>query len=125
MRLMGTIIAVLLAIIMAVFPISMPQAAVSAGHQHGAMHSGHGHGDRAAKVSCDNRTLVAGETGNQNSHDAGGQICCSMGSCHALQAGTVPTLHLPAPTVIPAATTGDEQVDDIIPGRLDRPPRAV
>ena len=44
MRLMGTIIVALLAFTMAIFPISVPQAAASAGHRHAAtVGAGHAH----------------------------------------------------------------------------------
>jgi hypothetical protein len=124
LRLIGTIIAVVLAITMAIFPISMPRAAVPSGHHHGAMHSGHGHHDHAAMPTCDHRTVAHDETGDQSSHDAGGQVCCSMGACHAFQVGTVPALHVPSPEAISVAANGDEQVNDVISSRLDRPPKS-
>ncbi|MBM6595383.1 hypothetical protein [Microvirga pudoricolor] len=133
MRLMGTIIVALLAFTMAIFPISVPQAAASAGHQHAAMvgvaheHGGvdgdHEHADELA--SSLDATLDASADHDEGSQDCSGPVCCSMGTCHAFQAGVAPDVHSPTTSQTPPAMPGDEQIAGITVGGLDRPPRTV
>ena len=132
MRLMGTIIVALLAFAMAIFPISVPQAAASAGHQHAAtVGAGHAHvavdGDHEHpdKMGSHDTDLSASADHDQGSHDCSGPVCCSMGTCHAFQASVLPDLYSPASSAIPVALPGDEQVTGITAGGLDRPPRTV
>lgn len=136
LRLMGTIIVALLAITMAIFPISVPQAAASAGHpharvadaghkhvhEHAAVDGPHGHADVAS-----HHDVMASAFGDhdQGSHDCAGPVCCSMGTCHAFQASVLPDLSSPAASTIPVALPGDEQVEGITAGGLDKPPRTV
>ncbi|QRM31335.1 hypothetical protein [Microvirga sp. VF16] len=132
MRLMGTIIVALLAITMAIFPISVPQAAASAGHPHAATASAghthaafdedHEHPDEAVSHGAD---LGAVADHDEGSHDCSGPVCCSIGTCHAFQASVLPDLSTPAMSTIPVALPGDEQVEGITAGGLDRPPRTV
>ena len=133
MRLMGTIIVALLAITMAIFPITVPQAAASAGHQHAIMidagheHTAidgeHEHVDELA--SSDDTSLRASTDHQQGSKDCSGPVCCSMGTCHAAQVSAPASVY--SPTVSQASMTmaGDEQVGGITTGGLDRPPRTV
>lgn len=133
MRLMGTIIVALLAFTMAIFPISVPQAAASAGHPHAAMvgavheHAAidgdHGHVHEPA--SSHDIALDASADHGQGSHDCSGLVCCSMGTCHAFQAIALPDLFSPAASIVLVALPGDEQVDGITAGSLDKPPRTV
>jgi ABC-type nickel/cobalt efflux system permease component RcnA len=136
LRLMGTLIVALLAITMAIFPISMPRAAASAGHQHavvaGAGHEhvhdhatvdrAHDHADAASHAD-----VVSSASGDhdQDSHDCTGPVCCSMGTCHAFQDTAFPILSSPAVSHLPVAMPGDEQVGGITTGSLDKPPRTV
>ena len=137
MRLMGTIIVALLAFTMAIFPISVPQAAASAAHQHALVASdghkhahehivdgGHEHADVLAS-SSDDATLSASSDHDQGSQDCTGVVCCSMGVCHAFQVSENPSLSSPAGALIPMAMAGDEQVGGITAGSLDKPPRTV
>ncbi|KLK90092.1 hypothetical protein AA309_27700 [Microvirga vignae] len=132
MRLVGTLIVALLAFTMAIFPISVPQAAASAGHPHAATAgAGHTHaalgGDHEHPdgVGSHGTDLGAAADHDQGSHDCSGPVCCSMGTCHAFQASVLPDLSSPAMSTIPVALPGDEQVEGITAGGLDRPPRTV
>ncbi|QFU16548.1 hypothetical protein [Microvirga thermotolerans] len=134
-RLMGTIIVALLAITMAIFPISVPQAAASAGHRHAAVTSagpthdhaaiGGEHGHAGGAASHDDTVSSASADRPQGGQDCAGPVCCSMGTCHAVQDTALPILHSPAGSRLPIAMPGDEQVAGIVVGRLDRPPRTV
>jgi hypothetical protein len=48
-----------------------------------------------------------------------------MGACHAVQALAAPILHVPYASAVAIAALGDQQVEGIIPGGLDRPPRTA
>ncbi|WP_114946370.1 hypothetical protein [Microvirga calopogonii] len=137
LRLMATIIVALLAITMAIFPISVPQAAAAAGHRHAAAVSssdGHSHEHRVGggehehvhrPASGDEVTSSASADHDQGSQGCAGPICCSMGTCHAFQDTALPVLDSPAASRLPIAVPGDEQVGGITAGGLDRPPRTV
>jgi len=126
LRLVGPIIAVLLAITMAIFPISVPHAAVSGVHNHAAAH-GHDHQEHAveASVSCDHQVVEGQHSEHEGTPDGAGSSCCSIGGCHAVHVSLVAGLPSPAVAPLPSAISGDEQVDGVISGRLDRPPRTV
>jgi len=135
LRLMGTIIVAMLAIIMAILPISMAQAAaptgaghghamaVDAGHEHAAPEADHGHADVLAAQG----DIVVSDANHHdgNSQDCTGTVCCSMSACHAFQGSAPPSLYSPNASQISMATVGDDQVGGITTGGLDRPPRTV
>ena len=133
MRLMGTIIVALLAITMAIFPISMPQAAVSMGpehtvtaeigYEHATFDGAHEHANVMA--SCDDVVVSGCSDHDPGSHDPAGPSCCGMGICHAFQLSVTPALTSPALSFAPIAIAGDEQVVSVVSGRIDRPPRTV
>jgi len=132
LRLMGTIIVALLAFTMAIFPISVPQAAASAGHPHAAtVEAGHTHAacdgdhEHLGEVGPHGTDLGAAADHGQGPQDCSGPVCCSMGTCHAFQASVLPDLSSPAASTIPVALPGDEQVEGITAGGLDKPPRTV
>ncbi len=132
MRLMGTIIVALLAFTMAIFPISVPQAAASAGHPHTAMVGAvHGHAasggdhDHVHEPASSHDITDASADHDQAPKDCSGPVCCSMGTCHAFQASVLPDLSSPAASTIPVALPGDEQVEGIGASGLDKPPRTV
>lgn len=133
LRLMGTIIVALLAITMAIFPISVPQAAAHAAHQHLALaDTGHEHPTADAdhehaevKASCDATLSISGDRDHPGSEGCTGPTCCSMGACHAFQVSTPPSLYSPAVSDVTIVLTRDEQVEEITVGGLDRPPRTV
>jgi hypothetical protein len=129
---MGTIIVALLAFTMAIFPIAVPQAAASTGHPHAATAgTGHTHAvldgehDHAHATASHGTDLSASADHGQGAHDCSGPVCCSMGTCHAFQASVLPDLSSPAASTIPVALPGDEQVEGITAGGLDKPPRTV
>lgn len=136
LRLLGTLIVALLAFTMAIFPISMPQAAVSAGHQHaGVAGAGHKHVHDHAAVDgthdhadvASHADAVSSASGDheRGSQDCSGPVCCSMGTCHAFQDTAFPILFSPAASNFPVAMPTDEQVGGITRGGLDKPPRTV
>jgi hypothetical protein len=138
-RVMSPIIAVLLAITMAVFPISMPRAAAFGQHGHAqtakvvqdeaasaADHQNagdHGHADTVA--SCDPAVLGGCSEPQPSSHDGTTPACCGAGMCHAFEVSAAPAVFSPHLSPGPTVQTGDEQVDEAVSGRLDRPPRTV
>lgn len=137
MRLIGLIIAALLAVAAGVLVISAPQAVASGGrillssamdqhtdvghvhadtaHEHGVSSPVHDHA--SAKKDC-------GDPASGN-HGGAGADCCNMGACHAVQALAAPMLHGPCASAAGIVLTGDEQVAGITLGGLDRPPRTV
>ena len=133
MRLMGTIIVALLAITMAILPISGPQGAAQAAHQHTVLTAtGHSHGEADGdhshadqQVSFDTGALAISDDHDPDIQDCTGVICCSMGTCHAFQIPTPQNLRSPAVSQVSMAMTRDEQVEEITIGGLDRPPRTV
>jgi hypothetical protein len=123
LRLMGPIIAVLLAITLAIFPISMRQAAALGSHEHHVGTSEILHQDAAAagdhdhSASCD--TCGGHEPGSEHGKSS---ACCGMTVCHAFEVSTAPLIS-PRYSASRAAWTRDEQVGDSLSGRIDRPPR--
>lgn len=133
MRLMGTIIVALLAITMAILPISVPQVAMAAahghatvvdtGHEHAAVDRNHVHAHVVA-ASLDTAAInLGGHDGD--SHNCPGSVCCNMNTCHAVQASVPPSIYSPTVSQIHIAMSGDEQVGGITGSGLDRPPRTV
>lgn len=133
MRLMGTIIVALLAIALAIFPISMSQAAASmehehtatadTGHEHATLNGAHEHPDVIA--SCDHVVASGCSDHDPGSHDPAGPNCCGMGMCHAFHLSVTPALNSPALSFAHISIAGDEQVVSVVSGRIDRPPRTV
>lgn len=135
LRLMGLIIAVLLAVTAGILVISTPHAAASGerpvsaatslGHDHVAHgHEGtvdvehsSGHDHASAQEDCGDPASGA--------HRGSGADCCNMGTCHAVQALAAPMLHTPYASAAAIAALGDEQVEGVVPGGLDRPPRTA
>ena len=136
---MGSLIAVLLAITMAVFPISMPWAAALQGHghvwpvavlhedaaapaatlEHAADH------DHAGIATYDPASVGGCEEQESSSHHGANPACCGMSMCHAFQVSTAALVSSPYCSSAPMALARDEQVGGALPGRLDRPPRNV
>ena len=133
MRLMGTIIVALLAITMAIFPVTVPQAAASAGHQHAIMiGAGHEHASVDGEhehvdelVSSDGTTQRASTDHHQSSKDCSGPVCCSMGTCHAVQVSAPTGVYSPTVSQASMIMAGDRQVGGLATGGPDRPPRTV
>ncbi len=136
MRLMGTIIVALLAFTMAIFPVSMPRAAASAGQVRTALAAGHAHDASAHSHHGKDAWLTAAchhgleaalgcdrHDGASHGHDDSN--CCGGLSCHSFQVSAAPIVSLTVASPTPLAIAGDEQVAGIVAGRLDRPPRTV
>ncbi|WP_046867842.1 hypothetical protein [Microvirga massiliensis] len=123
---MGRVIAVLLAITMAIFPISMPRAAMPGGHHHAAALEGD-HGTADGVSAMHHHVSDDGDCRDHfgGLHDGSGAPCCGMGACHAFEMAVAPDVSSPVTAAVPLAIVADGQVDGTIPGRLDRPPRTV
>jgi hypothetical protein len=116
---------------MAIFPISMPQAAAAkvGHHETQAAHS-HVH-DHAAAQACDDGD--AGLIGSDRSAcherpDADGKgdtLCCGSIVCHVFQVSVAPGLYTPIARSISLSVAVDEQVPSAFLGRIERPPRTV
>lgn len=136
LRLFSLVIAVLLAVIAGLILTPALQATAWRGsdapivlenaHGHSShMHRGTQHGHENTSSSYD-RASIAGDCGDPASGiHGGGADCCSMGSCHAVQAIAALMLHTPCASTIVMTVLGDEQVEGIAPGGLDRPPRTA
>jgi hypothetical protein len=124
LRLMDHIIAVLLAITMAIFPISVGQAAAVKGSEHAVALDAH-HTHDEALVTCDSSVAATCSDHHTGNHDGTSPGCCGIGVCHAFQASAAPAVYSPHRSAVLMALTRDEQVDGIVSGRLDRPPRTV
>jgi hypothetical protein len=124
LRLMGPLIAVLLAVTMAIFPISIPRAAALSGHGHAAEFGTHTHDE--AGISRDHESPApCGDHHGSGKHDVGSPGCCGMGVCHAFQVSAAPDLLSPQVTAASIVLSADEQVRGVTPGSLDRPPRTI
>jgi hypothetical protein len=135
LRLMGLIIAVLLAVTAGIFVISAPHAAASGGqlalatvvgeHVHGThSHEGTVHDDHSSVQDLAEVRNDCGDPASEH-HGSGGADCCTMGACHAVQAIAAPMLQMPYASAAAIAAVGDEQVEGVVPGGLERPPRTV
>jgi hypothetical protein len=135
LRLIGLIIAALLAVAAGVLVISAPQAVASGSRillssaVGGQAHGSHVHADADHEhgVQSHDHASARKDCGDPASgtHGGAGADCCNMGACHAVQALAAPMLHTPCTSAAVIAFTGDEQVAGITPGGLDRPPRTV
>lgn len=124
LRLMRTVVAALLALCMAVFPVAMPQAAASKGHGHGsAVHAqdGHAHGSATHDHDIVEHEHAASHDGDEESSSA----CCGTTTCHAFQISSLPTLGARLSLIGVVQVAYDHQVPGVFSGRLDRPPRTV
>ncbi|MFC4172870.1 hypothetical protein ACFOYU_12460 [Microvirga sp. GCM10011540] len=133
MRLMGLIIAVLLAVTAGILSVSTPHAAASGDRvAPAASVDGYGAHDHAGTVHhhaeaspAGDRVSTRGDCGDPSSGTHGGSDCCSMGACHAVRSLVAPTIQSPCVSAAAIAVIGDEQVEGIVPGGLDRPPRSI
>lgn len=141
---MRAILAALVAVSMAIFPISMgPTAAlagvhhgVAAGAHHGAAaadahHDDHADGDHRADASlaCEAGSGVTGDAppchGDAGSDGQAGAYCCGGVACHFFQISAAPVLFAPPLNPSSLALSGDAQIAGVASGRIDRPPRTV
>lgn len=129
MRLTSTLIAVLLALSMAIFPITMVRAAAMGGHSHGATtQADHGDHHHPTSLEADCAPVSAVDSGCTSSEDpshTSGPSCCGMGACHAFQLSAAPEVFTPVRSVQIVHMSGDQQVSGAFSVRIDRPPRTV
>jgi len=128
LRLVDTVLALMLAVCLAVFPIAMPRAMAVAGHGHAVA----AHHPQAAEAgdehACASAEIDVADRHQHPSHDPDGRDgppCCGTMACHALQASSVPALGAPPTTIRVVHVTRDQQIAGVLSGRLDRPPRTV
>ncbi|MFC4173272.1 hypothetical protein ACFOYU_14585 [Microvirga sp. GCM10011540] len=137
MRLIGLIIAALLALAAGILVMSVPQAVASGGrillssavdgHVHGSdvhVDADHEHGVQAPAHDHASAPKDCGDPAS-GTHGKAGADCCGMGACHAVQALAAPMLHTPCTSAAAIALTRDDQVAGVAPDSLDRPPRTL
>ena len=135
MRLTGLIIAVLLAVTAGIFVISTPHTAASGERLTSAeilldqvleahSHEGAVEGDQSSAHDHASAQKDCGDPAS-GAHGGDGVACCSMGACHAIQSIATPMVQLRRASAVVLAIVGDEQVEGVITGGLDRPPRTV
>jgi hypothetical protein len=142
---MRAIIAVILAVSLAIFPIAMPQAAVMAGGHHGAatatVHDHHHHDASSATVTHHDHGNVHASFDCMNDHvsdrhhgaschhaetdSSSDAFCCGNIACHAFQLTASPIVYVPSRSSSGPVVSGEEQIPGDFVGRIDRPPRTI
>jgi hypothetical protein len=129
---MGTILVAVLAMTIAAFAVAMPRASHHETEMAQHIHAGVGDHDHdhagVAQFFVASENISNSKACNDHTSapfDQDDQGCCSMGACHAFQVSEQSTLHMPAFAAVPMVAAGDEQVTNVVPGPLDRPPRNV
>jgi hypothetical protein len=112
------IIAVLLAMAMAIFPIAMPRAADQMATVHG-LQIFSDHGSHHAEPCQD------GSEGGAAHHHGENTGCCGMGACHVFQVTSVQISFLILADPAPLGIQQDAQVGMNATERVDRPPRLI
>jgi hypothetical protein len=118
-----------MAVSMAIFPISMPQAAAMKAGHHGAQ-AAHVHDHGAAEACLDDDSILIGSDRSAcHEHPAadgkGDSLCCGSIVCHVFQVSVAPGLYTPIARSISLAVALEEQVLSAFLGRIERPPRTV
>jgi hypothetical protein len=129
LRLTSTIIAVVLALSMAIFPISGARSAAAMSNHHHHDHGAVAHHAPDHTLATDHAPdQVATATDDCSGHKSrsGKQTgCCDMGVCHAFTAAPWATSADMASLVETVGDYGDEQVRGELSVRIDRPPRTA
>lgn len=135
MRAMQPIIVALLAVCMAIFPIAMPRAAVTAGHSHETTaahaHEALGHDHRHASVTSPDSEVDLAAVAEHDPHASHGEetgnglSCCGTTTCHSFQTSSPPVLCKRLPAMLRVEASNDPQVRSLVAGRRDKPPRTV
>jgi hypothetical protein len=112
---------------MAVFPVAMPQAAASTGHNHASGAHEHEAPDGTADVSAphEDDTLEHEHAASHDQDEGSSSSCCGTTTCHAFQVSSSPALGARLPLIGVVQVACDHQVPGVFPGRLERPPRTV
>lgn len=124
MRLVSTVMAALLALSLAVFPISGARSVATIGHHH--QHSAKGSvGDHSSILhdSADDLTSANDCSGHKAPQGKQGG-CCDMGSCHAFTAVPFALTGFPL-LLMGSIADGDEQVRGDLSSHIERPPRTA
>lgn len=131
------VIAALVAVSMAIFPIGMGPAAGLVGGQHGFAGAGHHDvavagvqdhhpGKADASQACDADEAEALGAAGESAPDAqSAAFCCGGTACHFFQLSSVPPVLTPPTRPLALAAAGEEQLAGTVPDQLDRPPRTV
>ena len=129
--LMRSFVAALIAVAMAIFPITGSRSAALGGHDHHlAALVTHVHGSSAAAPCLDeaadlHATAHADGVPDEPSHGNAGQSCCGSMACHFFALSAAPGVFTPLAVPAPLSVTRDEQVAGVFSGRIERPPRTV
>lgn len=129
MRPLGTMIAILLALTMAVFPVRGVSAAVAMSLQEMTLAADSGDHHHASAHDSDGGSEVSiskdvGASSRPNPHHAAPASCCDM-ICHAITATVSHMVGRSTPFGRLLAALSDEQVESQLSARLERPPRTA
>ncbi|NIX78261.1 hypothetical protein [Microvirga terricola] len=128
MRRFGTMIAILLALTMAVFPVRGVSAAVAMSLQKetvaaAAHHHDHASYDRDGQGEA-SVTRDVGSPSRHTPHHAAPATCCDM-ICHAITTTMAVVVGRLTPFARLRAILSDEQVESHLSARHERPPRTA
>ena len=130
------IVAALVAVAMAMFPITGPRLATAApfagGHHHVGsqavqMHGAHVHGTTVAAPCLGDavdEAIPASAHASTDASDTAGQSCCNM-ACHFVALSVAPCWSAPALMPATVSAARDDQVRGVFSGRIERPPRTI
>lgn len=121
MRLVGTILALLFALSLAIAPISGARAAAMHDHHHGAA----AHHDHAAAPAAADPAHAGDDCAGHEAPLSKHAGCCDMGACHPFTIVPLATFAYGASLMGSIAERRDDQVRGERSGRIDRPPRPV
>lgn len=136
---MRVVIAALVAVSLAIFPIATaPAAGIGIdGGRHGLAGLEHHdnaaaglddfhHGKVGASHACDAGEPAASSPAGDPAADAQcAAVCCGGMACHFFQVSSVPPISAPPAEPSGLAVPGEEQLAGTVPDQLDRPPRTV
>ena len=125
MRLISTMLAVMLALALAIFPISGGQSAATIGHQHHHSVQTNHAGDHSIDAAADELASAADDCAGHKAPQGKQAGCCDMGACHAFTTASLTILAYSASLVGSVADRRDDQVRGEPSARLERPPRTV
>jgi hypothetical protein len=127
-RLIDKLVVAILAVAVAVFPLTVAQARMPSSHagEHQALHSGaghahgyHAHHSVAADAMAPDMATAAGPTAKGEPHHD--KACCA--ACHAIDALTLASMEPPCANHALLRPAGDPQLPGEPPSGIERPPR--